>query len=59
MMKMAILVVIAVAAAALLHGVQTVSLEEMLFESFMSNYSRSYREDPVTRADKFRVFQVS
>lgn len=44
-------------------GVQAASVEEelerRLFESFVSNYSKSYRHQPETWNQKFRVFQVS
>ena len=35
------------------------SVEEVLFESFLANHSRSYRNDPVIKSERFKVFQVS
>ena len=34
------------------------AVEEVLFESFLANYSRSYRNDPEELSARFRVFQV-
>lgn len=39
--------------------VQAASVEQRLFESFVSNYSKSYWNDPDTKNAKFEVFQVS
>lgn len=33
-------------------------LQSVLFDSFVSNYSRGYRDDPETMHRKFQVFQV-
>lgn len=34
------------------------TMEEMLFESFLANYSRSYRNDPDWTSARFDIFQV-
>ena len=34
-------------------------VEERLFESFLFNYSRAYKDDPHAKSLKFKVFQVS
>ena len=34
------------------------SIEEILFDSFVSNYSKSYKNDPDTMSMRFKVFQV-
>ena len=36
----------------------SLSLEWRLFESFVSNYSKSYRDDPSAKSLKFKAFQV-
>lgn len=50
--------VVIVAALFVSAKVQAVSVEQMLFESFIANYSRSYKSEPVTMRKKFKVFEV-
>jgi len=52
------LVVMAAAAAVLFQHARTASTEELLFESFLSNFSKSYRKDPEAVQMRFKVFQV-
>ncbi len=56
---MATYLVFLVAAAAIVEGVMAASVEEMLFQNFVSNYSKSYKDDPVIIGERFKVFQVS
>lgn len=34
------------------------SSDQLLFESFVANYSRGYRNEPDTWISRFRIFQV-
>lgn len=48
-----------VAVLAVSEGVLKTSVEEILFQSFVSNYSKSYRDNLAVMSQKFKVFQVS
>lgn len=40
-------------------GIQATSVDELLFQSFVTNYSRSYKDEADTMSMKFKVFQVA
>lgn len=49
---------IAFALVLLCAGVQGTEVEQSLFENFVSNFSKGYKDDVDARAVKFGVFQV-
>ena len=46
------------ASAFLVSEAGTAALEEALFQSFVANYSKEYRNEPDVMGAKFKVFQV-